>query len=450
MATPPSELTAGEAATVIREGRLSPLELVDAALARIDAFDGTIQAFCFIDREKARRDAMLLGQEVARGIFRGPLHGVPFAVKDIFCTEGVPTEAGSAVLAGHVPDFDAAAVARLKQAGAIMLGKTHTTEFANVDPAPTRNPWNTGHTPGGSSSGSAAAVAARMVPLALGTQTGGSTLRPAAYCGVVGFKPSFGRVSLHGVLPLTWCMDHVGFIARSVGDVAIALAATAGFDPADPSSARLPVQSLDLGAFAARPPVIGRVRDPFFDDADPEILATMDAAARQLSEAGASIRELRLPASFAAIYAAQHLAEEVEIAEIHAEQYAAKAALYRPKMRAAIELGFLVPPELYLRAQRIRRQFRAEMIDRMKPFDALLLPTISAPAPDIHGWHRRLEVPIALELRRPAQHLAALRPVPGAACPWPFNCLAHPSPRLFFWRRRPGANPSWGLCHRRR
>ena len=202
-----------------------------------------------------------------------PLHGVPFAVKDIFCTEGVPTEAGSAVLAGHVPDFDAAAVARLKQAGAIMLGKTHTTEFANVDPAPTRNPWNPGHTPGGSSSGSAAAVAARMVPLALGTQTGGSTLRPAAYCGVVGFKPSFGRVSLHGVLPLTWCMDHVGFIARSVEDVAIALEATAGFDRADPSSARVPVPSLDLGAFAARPPVIGRIRDPFFDDADPEILS---------------------------------------------------------------------------------------------------------------------------------------------------------------------------------
>jgi aspartyl-tRNA(Asn)/glutamyl-tRNA(Gln) amidotransferase subunit A len=385
MGTPPSELTAGEAARAIREGRLSPLELVEAALARIETLDGTIQAFCFIDAEKARRDAELLGQEAARGSFRGALHGVPFAVKDIFCTEGVPTEAGSAVLAGHVPSFDAAAVARLKQAGAIMLGKTHTTEFANVDPAPTRNPWNTGYTPGGSSSGSAAAVAARMVPLALGTQTGGSTLRPAAYCGVVGFKPSFGRVSLHGVLPLTWCIDHVGFIGRSVADVALALEATAGFDPADPSSARLAVPKLDLGAFAARPPMVGRIRDAFFEEADPGILAAMDEAARQLSAAGASIREVRLPASFAAIYAAQHLAEEVEMAEIHAEQYAAKAALYRPKMRAAIELGFLVPPELYVRAQRIRRQFRADMIDMMKPFDALLLPTISAPAPEIHA-----------------------------------------------------------------
>src|SRR5262249_30864207 len=155
--------------------------------------------------------------EACRGAFRGALHGVPFAVKDIICTEGVPTEAGSALLKGYTPGHDATVVARLKQAGAILLGKTHTTEIANVDPARTRNPWNPGHTPGGSSSGSAAAVAARMVPLALGTQTGGSTLRPAAYCGVVGFKPSFGRVSLHGVMPLTWCMDHVGFIARSVG-----------------------------------------------------------------------------------------------------------------------------------------------------------------------------------------------------------------------------------------
>ena len=382
MATLPGELTAGKAATAIRDRRLSPLELVDAALARIEALDGTVQAFCFIDQENARRDAGILGQEAARGAFRGALHGVPFAVKDIFCTQGVPTEAGSALLAGHVPSFDAAAVTRLKRAGAIMLGKTHTTEFANVDPAPTRNPWNPGHTPGGSSSGSAAAVAARMVPLALGTQTGGSTLRPAAYCGVVGFKPSFGRVSLQGVLPLTWCMDHVGFIARSVADVAIALEATAGFDPADPSSARVPVPSLNLTAFQTTPPVIGRICDAFFDDADPEVLRAMEEAARQLLEAGASIRELRLPASFAAIYAAQHLAEEAEMAEIHAERYAANGGLYRPKMREAIELGFLVPSELYLRSQRIRRQFRTGMIETLKPFDALLLPTISAPAPE--------------------------------------------------------------------
>jgi Asp-tRNA(Asn)/Glu-tRNA(Gln) amidotransferase A subunit family amidase len=380
MAADPSELTAGEAAAAVRNGGLSPLDLVDAALARIAALDGTIEAFCFLDRENARRAAAKREREAARGDIRGPLHGVPFAAKDIFTTRGIPTEAGSAVLAGHVPDYDATAITRLKQAGAILLGKTHTTEFANTDPAPTRNPWNLDHTPGGSSSGSAAAVAARMTALALGTQTGGSILRPAAYCGVVGFKPSFGRVSLHGVLPLTWCMDHVGFITRSVGDAAVALAVTAGADPRDSSAARLPVPRLDIPQ-APTAPTIGRVRDAFFEEADHEVLAAVEAATKLFSDAGAAIREVRLPPSFAAIYAAQHVAEEVEMAEVHAEHYAARAALYRPKMREAVELGFLVPSELYVRAQRIRRQFRAEMVETLGLLDALLLPTIAAPAP---------------------------------------------------------------------
>ena len=381
MAPHPSQLTAGEAAAKVRTGSLSPLDLVDAALERIDQLDRAIQAFCFVDREAARREAIDLGREAAHGCLRGPLHGVPFAAKDIFCTRGIPTEAGSATLKGHVPSFDATAVVRLKQAGAILLGKTHTTEFANVDPAPTGNPWDLDHTPGGSSSGSAAAVAARMTPLALGTQTGGSTLRPAAYCGVVGFKPSFGRVSLHGVMPLTWCMDHVGFIARSVGDVAIALQATAGFDPADASSARVAAPNFELTNRAAKPPTIGRVRDAFFEDADSEVLAAMEVVCQELLKSGASIREIRLPASFSTIYAAQHVAEEVEIAEIHADLYGSGAELYRPKMREAIEVGFLVPSALYVRAQRIRRQFQRDMIATIGSLDAILLPTASTPAP---------------------------------------------------------------------
>ena len=381
MPASPSDMSGCEAAAAIRRGIISPLELVDSLLERIDSLDDEIQAFCFVDRENARQQAVELGYEAIRGNIRGTLHGVPFIAKDIFCTRGIPTEAGSAILKGYMSPFDATAVARLKQAGAILLGKTHTTEFAILDPAPTRNPWNCERTPGGSSSGSAAAIAAHMAPLSLGTQTGGSTLRPAAYCGVVGLKPSFGRVSLRGVLPLTWCMDHVGFIARSVADVAIALQATAGFDPADPASADIDVPDFDSLIPMPKPPTIGRVRDAFFEDADSEVLMALEEATARLSRCGAMIREVRLPESFNAIYAAQHIAEEVEIAEVHSDLYALHAELCRPKAREAIEIGFLVPAELYVRAQRIRRRFRSDMIDLLKPFDALILPTAPTPAP---------------------------------------------------------------------
>ena len=374
-------MTCCEAAAAIRQASVSPLELVDSLLERIDALDGEIEAFCFVDRENARRRAIELGNEAARGIIRGPLHGVPFVAKDLFYTRGIPTEAGSKVLKGHTSSFDATAVARLNQAGGILLGKTHTTEFAILDPAPTRNPWNYEHTPGGSSSGSAAAVAAHMAPLALATQTGGSTLRPAAYCGVVGFKPSFGRVSLHGVLPLTWCMDHVGFIARDVADVAVALQVTAGFDPADPASANVDVPDFSSLIPMAKPPIFGRVRHAFFDDADAEVLVALEEATTRLSRSGATIREVRLPESFAAIHAAQHVAGDVETAEVHSGLYALYSELYRPKAREAIEVGFLVPAELYLRAQRIRQQFRSDMNEMLEPFDALILPTANAPAP---------------------------------------------------------------------
>jgi aspartyl-tRNA(Asn)/glutamyl-tRNA(Gln) amidotransferase subunit A len=220
-----------------------------------------------VDHDGARRAARQAADEAARGTFRGPLHGVPFGAKDIFYSAGLRTEAGSKTMVGFVPDHDATSVARLKAAGAILLGKLHTTEFATSDPAPTRNPWNVACTPGGSSSGSAAAVAARMVPLALGTQTIGSNVRPASYCGLVGLKPTFGRISTRGVMPLSYSQDHVGLMARSVEDIALGLSITAGHDPEDASSSRAPVARLSGGAdraarAARRPPArILRARD---------------------------------------------------------------------------------------------------------------------------------------------------------------------------------------------
>ncbi len=216
----PSALSAVAARDAIKSGALSPMALVEACLARIRAVDPTLQAWIHVDEAGALAHAAARAEEAKQGKLRGPLHGIPVGIKDIFDVEGLPTTAGAAAWAHRIATQDAPSVQWLRAKGAIILGKTHTTQFAFRDPAPTRNPWNTEHTPGGSSSGSAAAVAARMVPFALGSQTVGSVLRPAAYCGIVGFKPAHGRIPTDGVVPLAWSLDHVGVFARSVSSPA--------------------------------------------------------------------------------------------------------------------------------------------------------------------------------------------------------------------------------------
>src|SRR5262245_60258272 len=217
------ELGVAESARQIREGVLSPVDLVVACLKRIDAVDGLVKAWVRVDRDAALRVAEQRLAEARQGRWLGPLHGVPVALKDNFDAAGLTTTAGAGSYAHRHPDRDAPAVTMLRAAGAIVLGKTTTTAFAFRDPTATCNPWNLAHTPGGSSSGSAAAVGARMAPLALGTQTVGSVLRPAAYCGLVGLKPTYGRISTVGIVPLSWSLDHVGVLARSVEDCALAL-----------------------------------------------------------------------------------------------------------------------------------------------------------------------------------------------------------------------------------
>ena len=226
----------------------------------------------------------------------GPLHGVPIGVKDIYYTAGIPTTACSKVYAGFVPDFDAATVALLKDAGAIILGKTVTTEFACLDPSPTLNPWNTAHTPGGSSSGSAVAVAANLCPAALGSQTVGSVLRPASYNGVVGLKPTFGRVSRRGVIPVSWSLDTVGWMTRTVEDAALLLQVMAGPDPQDPAASRREPDDYLAVLDSPQPPRIGLLTGFFHDNADPETRRHMsDVVADRLSKAGAGIEELPPP-----------------------------------------------------------------------------------------------------------------------------------------------------------
>src|SRR5882724_7186803 len=278
-------LDAIDAARAIREKVLSPVDLVEALLERIERIDGRLQAWVLVDHDGARRAARQAADEAARGTFRGPLHGVPFGAKDIFYSAGLRTEVGSKTMAGFVPDHDATSVARLKAAGAILLGKLHTTEFATSDPAPTRNPWNVACTPGGSSSGSAAAVAARMVPLALGTQTIGSNVRPASYCGLVGLKPTFGRISTRGVMPLSYSQDHVGLMARTVEDIALSLGVAAGHDRDDPSSSRTPVPDYLAAITHRRAPRIGVLRE-LYEVATPEVAGITGQAVNRLARAG--------------------------------------------------------------------------------------------------------------------------------------------------------------------
>ncbi len=371
----PCDLGAREAAEQIRAGALSPVALVEACLARILALDGRLRAWVHVDESGALATARALEREAKGGRFRGPLHGVPVGVKDVIHVAGMPTRAGARAFAHRLPAEDAAAVARLRAAGAIVLGKTHTTQFAFMDPAPTKNPWKEGHTPGGSSAGSAAAVAARMVPLALGTQTVGSVLRPAAYCGVVGFKPTYGLIPVTGVVPLAWSLDHVGVLARSVADMTLALAVLAnrGVEPA-----------------AAAPPRLALV-PALLRRASPELAQHVQGTADAFARAGASVTEVTLPASFAELHALGRLVLEAEAATYHAQDFAGHAAEYGVEIGKAIASGLTRSATAYVSANRARRAFREEVMPILAAHDALLSPTAPGPAPDLSttgdSWH---------------------------------------------------------------
>ncbi len=284
------------AAQAIADGHLAPLDLVDGALRRIDELDGDLQAWVLVDGDGARSHARELADELARGHCRGPLHGIPLGIKDIVDVAGWPTKAGSPLRARHRADADATVVTRLRDAGAIILGKTVTTEFAGFDPPPTKNPWNVERTPGGSSSGSAAAVATGMCLGAVGSQTGGSITRPATYCGIAGCKPTFGRVSRAGVVPISVHLDHVGPMARSVADLAFLLQAMSGPDSRDPLASSEFAPDYAHALAEAGPPRLGLVEPFFLEQAQPQMrdvfLAAVDAAGGDLALAGLALGEL--------------------------------------------------------------------------------------------------------------------------------------------------------------
>lgn len=293
----PYELPLTTAAAEIEACRLSPVELVDSVLARIADVDRIVQAFTCVTEDRARAAARLAEAEIADGRYRGPLHGIPFAVKDLYDTAAVPTTASSAVRAGNVPEQDAAAVTRLVDEGMVMLGKTNTHEFAYGSfTSPTANPWGIAHIPGGSSGGSAAAVAAGMCLVALGTDTAGSIRMPASMCGVVGLKPTYGRASRHGVATLAWSLDHVGPVTRDVTDSALVLGALAGHDPRDPASVDVPVpdytDGLDAGVAGLR---VGVPTNFFNEHVSEDVDSAVRRAVNVLAQADADIVEVRVP-----------------------------------------------------------------------------------------------------------------------------------------------------------
>ena len=379
--TIPHTLTITAAAEQIRIHQLSPVELVRSCLQRIDQLESRLQAWVTIDRDGAFAAARHCEEEIQRGHYRGPLHGIPIGVKDIFYTAGMKTTAGSPIYADFIPDYDATVVRRLKEAGAIILGKAQTTEFAALAPSPTRNPWNLEHTPGGSSSGSAAAVAAAMCPGALGSQTYGSTIRPAAYCGCIGFKPTYGRISIFGVFALAWSLDHVGLFARTVSDIAFLLQALAGYDAQDPASENAPVPDYVKALREPKPPRLGLVRDFFFEKADEETRTHVEAIADRFARAGAQIEEIHLPPSFLGEPEAHLSMLYAESATSHREAYAQHKARYSPQMQDLIEKGQKVSVTQYVEIRRQQQRFRHEMDALCRTVDAVLTPAAPAPAP---------------------------------------------------------------------
>ena len=374
----PGGLTLSEAADAIRTRALSPVELVSQQLAVIAARNPLLNAYVTVMAEQAMADAERAEAEIAAGAYRGPLHGIPLSLKDLIYTAGTVTTASSPILRNFVPDQDATVTTRLKAAGAIIIAKANMLEFAygEVHPAfgPARNPWNPGYGTSGSSSGSAAAVAAGLDFGSLGSDTGGSIRLPAAYCGIVGLKPTYGLVSRRGVVPLAWTLDHVGPMTRSVRDNAILLQAIAGQDAADSASASALVP--DYQHLIGRPAAgikVGVVQAAADDEVYPDVRRETDNAMRALQDAGYTIVPVALPHPVQALRALLALLY-VEASAVHAAWLRSHRDQYSQNTLDRLELGTLLPGTIYVRAQRIRRLVNDAYRQLFAQVDLLAMP----------------------------------------------------------------------------
>jgi Asp-tRNA(Asn)/Glu-tRNA(Gln) amidotransferase A subunit family amidase len=373
-------LTLTEAAAYIREGRIKAAELAHDCLARVEEVDGEVQAWAYLDRDHVMRQAEAADLQRMQGKSLGPLHGIPVGIKDIFDTADMPTEFGSPVWAGRTPRVDAYAVARLRGDGAVIMGKTVTTEYAYFHPGKTRNPHDPSRTPGGSSSGSAAAVAAFMVPGAIGTQTNGSVIRPAAFCGVVGFKPTHGLIPRTGELLLSRTLDQAGVFARSVDDAALLAESIVGFDEEDPDTR--PTGRPPFAAVAASdpplPPRFAFVKSPVWAEADPETQKAFTTFADSL---GGAASEVELSPSFDRVIELHRVVMEVEMAHnLHRDYEKARDQL-SDKLCQLIERGREHKAVAYTAAVAGVRSLNAIIDELFNEYDAILTPAAPGPAP---------------------------------------------------------------------
>ena len=373
-------LSAGDLSRLIQSKEVSPVEVTEAYLDRITSLDHRFNSYLTVMREQALVDAQQAEEDIASGQHKGPMHGVPVAVKDQFWSRGVRSTGGSRILADFVPDEDATVIANLRKAGAVVLGKTNMTEFAITGfshrYATPRNPWNTDSYTGGSSSGSGAATAAYLCATSLGEDTGGSIRFPATWCGLVGLRPSWGLVSRYGVMRGVWSMDTVGPISRTVEDAAITLGAIAGHDPKDRYSSRAPVpdyrQALGSDLNGLKIGVITEFMDS--DLVEPEVRQTVSDSFATLGELGATVEEVSVPLSMdAGIASAVLLAVEPALAQ----QDWVKDQLqdYGHDVRILLLTGSLLPAQAYYKAQKLRTMLRQQVLDFLEKYDVLVLPT---------------------------------------------------------------------------
>lgn len=393
-------LSIQEASSDLRCGLLTPTELLSEALAQIDAHDGQIQAFVTVMREQAFKEAEQAEREQRTGLFRSPLHGIPLAIKDLLAIKDVRLTAGSQVLADYIAPEDATVVELLRRAGAVLIGKTNTHEFAyGTYTPPTCNPWERTHVPGGSSGGSAAAVAAGMCLGAIGSDTGGSIRIPAACCGITGLKPTYGRVSCAGVIPLSWSLDHVGPLGGCAQDCAIIFDSIAAYDPRDPNSvSRLPDQThpmLGAGQTTGSPSLqgltLGIPQDDAVDPLDPEVRQAWRSALLVLQEAGARICDVRVPRATMELY---RMIQKPEATLAHRERgwLDEKRELYSQITREHLLDGLQTSAVDYLQAQQRRRAFASALRATLQPVDALLLPAQPMPAVAISQMGQQITI----------------------------------------------------------
>jgi aspartyl-tRNA(Asn)/glutamyl-tRNA(Gln) amidotransferase subunit A len=383
-----TDWTIATVAEAIRGRRISSVEAVRACLERIERLDGRLRSFITLDAEGALASARARDADLGAGRVRGPLHGVPLAHKDLCHVRGLPTSCGTRTPEYFVAEHECTAVTRLVAAGAVTLGKLNMSELAtgpfgdNPHHGDVQNPWRAGHVSGGSSSGSGAAVAAGLVLGALGTDTGGSIRLPAACCGIVGLKPTYGRVSRTGVMPLSWSLDHLGPMTRTVTDVALLLSVIAGHDPQDGTSSHRPVPDYAAGLTGSVAGLrVGVPENYYFDGLDPEMASGVKTAIRALENLGARVETLELPDPASLLSVANVIARS-ESATVHARILRERPQELGDAVRARLGIGLGIAATDYLQALRLRsrlaRTFIAEVFARV---DALALPVIPEPAP---------------------------------------------------------------------